>query len=85
MKKKYIIVSLISFILFSSVVNAASVSIKASNTSITRGNSVTVTATVSSDSPLVSIEGTLMCKGAGVSSGVDMAFDDSSNSVYSKS
>ena len=85
MKKKYIIVSLISFILFSSVVSAASVSIKASNTSITRGNSVTVTATVSSDSPLVSIEGTLMCKGAGVSSGVDMAFDDSSNSVYSKS
>lgn len=56
MKKKYIIVSLISFILFSSVVSAASVSIKASNTSITRGNSVTITATVSSDSPLVSIE-----------------------------
>ena len=64
MKKKYIIVSLISFILFSSVVSkCCSVSIKASNTSITRGNSVTVTATVSSDSPLVSIEGTLMCKG----------------------
>lgn len=85
MKKKYIIISLIGFMLFSGTVDAASVSIKASSTSVTRGNSVTVSATVSSDSPLVSIEGTLMCKGAGVSSGVDMAFDDSSNSIYSKS
>lgn len=85
MKKKYIIISLISFMLFIGNVNAASVSIKASNTSVTKGNSVTVTATVSSDSPIVSIEGTLMCKGAGVSSGVNMQFDDSSNSIYSKS
>lgn len=84
MKKRYIIISLISFMLFISNVNADSVSIKASSTSVTKGNSVTVTATVSSDSPIVSIEGTLMCKGAGVSSGVNMQFDDSSNSVYSK-
>lgn len=85
MKKKYIIISLISFMLFITNVNAAGVSIKASSTSITKGNSATVTATVSSDSPIVSIEGTLMCKGAGVSSGVNMQFDDSSNSIYSKS
>lgn len=86
MKKKYIIISLICFVLFSTTVSAASVSIKASSSSITKGNSVTITATVSSESPLVSIEGTLMCKGAGVSSsGTDMSFDDSSNSIYSKS
>lgn len=85
MKRKYVIISLIGFMLFINSVSAASVSIKASSTSITKGNSTTVTATVSSESPIVSIEGTLMCKGAGVSTGVNMQFDDSSNSVYSKS
>lgn len=74
-----------SFVLFSVNVDAASVSIKSSYTSITKGNSVTVTATVSSNSPIVSIEGTLMCKGAGVNSGINMEFDDVSNSLYSKS
>ena len=85
MKRSYFVIFLIGFVLFSGIVNASSVSVKASNTSITKGNSVTITATINSDSPLVSTEGTLMCKGAGVSSGVDMTFDDSSNSIYSKS
>ena len=86
MKKiRYLIITLISFILFSGIVDAASVSIKSSSYSITKGGSVTVTATVSSDSPIVSIEGTLMCKGAGANSGVNMEFDDVSNSLYSKS
>lgn len=82
---KYFIMTIVGFMLFSGVVEAASVSISSSYSSITKGNSVTVTATVSSDSPIVSIEGTLKCSGAGVSSGVDMAFDDASNSLYSKS
>ena len=82
---KYILITVFSFVIFSIGVDAASVSIKSGYSSITKGSSVTVTATVSSDSPIVSIEGTLMCKGEGVSSGVSMEFDDVSNSLYSKS
>ena len=82
---KYIIFGVISFVALSISVNAASVSIKSNYNAITKGNSVKVTATVTSDSPIVSIEGTLMCKGAGVTSGVSMEFDDVSNSLYSKS
>lgn len=85
MKIKYFIVMLMVFVLFSTVANAASVSISSNSYSITKGGSVTVTASVSSDSPIVSIEGTLRCTGAGASGGVDMAFDDASNSLYSKS
>lgn len=82
---KYLLVTMISFVVFISGVEAASVSIKSSYTAITKGNSVKITATVSSDSPIVSIEGTLLCKGAGVNSGVDMEFDDVSNKLYKKS
>lgn len=81
---KYLIIFGICFLLLSSNAYAASVSISGAG-SVTKGNSVTVTATVSSESPLVSIEGTLMCKGAGVSNGLNMAYDDSSNALYSKS
>lgn len=85
MKKiKYLLIGLTSFIFLTNSVYASSVSISSSSGSVTTGNSVTVTATVSSDTPVVSIEGTLMCKGSGVSSGADMVFDDSTNSVYSK-
>lgn len=85
MKKiKYLIISIVLFMSFSTYCFASGVSISG-NTSVTKGNSVTVTASVSSDSPLVSIEGTFMCKGSGVSEGVDMVFDDSSNSIKSKS
>ena len=82
---KYIVFTIISFVVLSVSVDAASVSIKSNYTTIIKGSSVKVTATVSSDSPIVSIEGTLMCKGAGASSGVSMEFDDVSNSLYSKS
>lgn len=81
---KYIILSLVTFISLTTYVSASSVSISG-NTTITKGNSVTITANVSSDSPLVSIEGTFMCKGSGVSEGLDMVFDDSSNSIKNKS
>jgi len=86
MKKiRYFMVTIISFMLFGVIVDAASVSISSNSYSITTGGSVTVTASVSSDSPMVSIEGTLRCSGAGASGGVDMAFDDASNSLYNKS
>lgn len=85
MKKiNYFLLSLIMFISFSTNALASGVSMSG-NTSVTKGNSVTVTASVSSDSPLVSIEGTFICKGAGTNKGVDMVFDDSSNSVKNKS
>jgi len=82
---KYLLIFVISFVVFVSGVDAASVSIKSSYSSITKGSSVKITATVSSKSPIVSIEGTLLCKGAGVNSGVNMEFDDVSNSLYKKS
>jgi len=86
MKKiRYFMVTIISFMLFGVIVDAASVSISSNSYSIITGGSVTVTASVSSDSPMVSIEGTLRCSGAGASGGVDMAFDDASNSLYNKS
>ena len=83
-KIKYVLLSLLMFIGLSTYVYASGVSISGTTT-ITKGNSVTITASVSSDSPLVSIEGTFMCKGAGTSEGVDMVFDDSSNSIKNKS
>lgn len=82
---KYLILFLICFVGVSSNVYADSVSLSASKTTITVGTSVNVTANVITDSPLVSIEGSFKCTGAGTSNGVDMAWDDSSNSVKSKS
>ena len=82
---KYLFLTLICFVTFISSVNAAGVSVKSSSSSITKGSTVTITATVSSSSPIVSIEGNLSCSGAGVSGGTSLTFDDSSNSVYSKS
>lgn len=81
---KLYVFSIICFMIFSTNVMAAG-SIKASSTSITKGSTVTVTATISSGTPLVSIEGSLSCSGAGVNGGADLKFDDSSNSVRSKS
>lgn len=83
-KLKYLCAMFVSFIIFLGSVEAASIGISSSNNTVTKGQSVNITVTVSSDTPLVSIEGTLMCKGAGVSSGIDLNFDDSSNSIYSK-
>ena len=70
--------------IFSTNVMAAGI-IKANSTSITKGSTVTVTATISSGAPLVSIEGSLSCSGAGVNGGTDLKIDDSSNSIRSKS
>ena len=86
MKKKIsLFIFLFSCLMIGSVdCYAASASIKSSTSSTTKGNKVKITLTISADSPLVSIEGTLKCSGAGVNSGEDLRFDDSSNSVYSK-
>lgn len=86
MKRKLILLMFLvnCFILGNTNCFAASASIKSSANSITKGNKVTITVTVSADSPLVSIEGTLKCSGSGASEGLDLRFDDSSNSLYSK-
>jgi len=86
MKKKIILLIFLlnCFILGNSNCLAASATIKSSLASVTKGNKITITVTVSADSPLVSIEGTLKCSGTGVNGGLDLRFDDSSNSIYSK-
>lgn len=65
-------------------VDASSISIKASNKNITKGNSVTITTTIISDSPVVSIEGAVTCKGAGVNNSINLNYDDMSNSIKTK-
>lgn len=87
MKKKLsgIIILILAMFCFKSNVYADYVGISSSSNSIIKGNSVTITATVYTSSPIAAIEGTLYCSGAGVAGGVDMNFDDSTNSMYSKS
>lgn len=63
---------------------ADGVGISASSRSITKGQTATIYVTVNSNTPLVSIEGSMSCSGAGVSTGLDLRYDDSSNSVKSK-
>jgi len=81
---KKIIFTIFCFMVLSPSIKANSISVVASSSSVTKGDTVTITVTVSSDSPLVSIEGSLSCSGAGVNGGMDLNFDDSSNSVYTK-
>ena len=86
MKKiKYLLFILLTFISFNNYVYADSISISANKKSIVVGNSVKISSTVNSNSPIVSIEGTLSCSGAGTGGGIDLKFDDSSNSIKSKS
>jgi len=80
---KYILITVAILFAFTIKVDAANVTIKKNYNSITQGGYVTVTSTVSSESPIVSIEGTLSCTGSG-SGTVSMNFDDMSNSLYSK-
>lgn len=82
-KLQYIFITLVCFMLFTIKVDAANITLTKNHSSITKGGYVTVTAQVNSESPIVSIEGTLNCTGAGNAT-VSMVFDDMSNSLYSK-
>ena len=64
---------------------ASSVSVKTSATSITRGNTVTITTTVNADSGIYTIEGSMSCSGAGVNGGIDLTYEDMNTSAKSKS
>ncbi|MGM9882525.1 MAG: cadherin-like beta sandwich domain-containing protein [Bacilli bacterium] len=84
-KIKLMMFLMITFISFSATTYASSVSVKVSSTSITKGNSVTVTAVISADSGIYTTEGTLTCKGAGVSKSRDLSFEDLNTASTSKS
>jgi len=86
MKKiRYLGFSIFCLLVMTMNVYAASLSVKVTSTSMTLGNSVTVTSTFSSKNPIFFTEGTLKCSGAGVSGSTSLSFDNTSNDVYSKS
>ena len=85
MKKiKYLLLTLISLFIFDNIKAKSNISISSNSGNITEGNSVAITVTVSSDSPLAFIEGSVNCSGAGTNSSISLNWDDISNSVYSK-
>ena len=73
-KLKYLIFILLTFLSCNNFVYADSISISSNKKSIVVGNSVTISSTVTSNSPLVSIEGTLSCSGAGTGGGIDLGY-----------
>lgn len=85
MKKLYLFICFIFMLFIGTVVEASSVSVKVSSNSITKGNNVTVTATVNADSGIYTTEGTLYCTGAGVDKSANMSFEDLNTATTSKS
>ena len=79
-----IFLGILCIFIYTNKVDAASLSVRTGSSTITKGNSAVITTTISASSPIVSIEGSLSCSGAGVSGGIDLRYDDSSNSVYTK-
>lgn len=74
-------ISKILFILFLFItlknnVYASSVTIKSSNSTINKGNQVTITATISADSGIYTAAGSIYCSGAGVGNGIDLTYED---------
>lgn len=86
-KNKFISLLLIMTFTFVGIsnVNASSVSMKASSNTITRGNTATITTTINADSGIYTIEGSMSCKGAGVSGGIDLNYEDMDTESKSKS
>jgi len=86
-KNKFISLLLIMIFTFVGInnVNASSVSMKASSNTITRGNTATITTTINADSGIYTIEGSMSCKGAGVSGGIDLNYEDMDTESKSKS
>ena len=84
-KFKLMLFLMITFLSFNTIAYASSVSIKVSNSSITKGNNVTVTAVISADSGIYTTEGTLTCSGAGVNKSADLSYEDLNTANTSKS
>jgi len=85
MKKVKLFIFFCICFMFSDVVYASSVSVKVSSTSITKGSSVTVTATINADSGIYTTEGSLNCSGAGVNKSADMSYEDLNTANTTKS
>lgn len=85
MKKFRLLMFLCISFLISDVVYASSVSVKVSSNTITKGSSVTVTATINADSGIYTTEGSLTCTGAGVNKSADMSYEDLNTANTSKS
>ena len=85
MKKKinYVLLIVFGFCVGMIPCFASSASISSNNKTITKGNSVKVSVTIKTDYPMVSVEGYLKCSGAATAS-YDLNYDDSSNSLKSK-
>jgi len=84
-KIKYLSFTIFCLVCMTMNVYAASLAVKVTSTTLTLGNSVTVTTTFSSKKPIFFTEGTLKCSGAGVNGSLSLTFDNTSNDVYSKS
>lgn len=66
-------------------VSAASLSLRASSNSITKGDTVSITATISDSSAIFFTEGTLTCSGGGVNDNKSLSWDNTDNSKKSQS
>ena len=85
MKKFRLLILFVITFMVSTVVEASSVSVRVSSNSITKGSSVTVTASINADSGIYTTEGTLTCTGAGVNKSADMGYEDLNTQNTSKS
>lgn len=79
MKKIKIMICLILTLIIIPRVEATSVSVRASASSITKGSNITLTTTVNADAGIYTLQGTLTCTGAGVSQSGDLSITDDIN------
>lgn len=85
MKKiKYILLMLFCLLSGVGTVYAASIDITLTSKTVTKGNSVTVTAKISSSNSLYFTEGKLTCSGAGVNASKSLVDDSMNDKVYNK-
>lgn len=80
-----LLISILCIFAGTSTVSASSVGLKASTDNITKGNTATITTTISADSGIYTIDGSMSCSGAGVSGGTSLSFEDLNTSSKSKS
>lgn len=76
---------IISLFIFENKVNASAISLRSSSSTVNRGNSVTVTATISAGSGIYTASGSVYCSGAGVGNGLDLTYEDLNTSSKSLS
>lgn len=84
-KAKYLLFLIIFLTVPKYYVEAASVSIGSTSSSIVKGNRVTVTVTISDNEAIFFTEGSLNCTGAGVKGGINLNFDNTDKNIKSKS